>query len=44
VEENKRKNLPTNFEARKRRAEWIMKDDDARKEAQEKVKFIIKVE
>ncbi|XP_065341942.1 pre-mRNA-splicing factor SYF2 [Cloeon dipterum] len=36
VEENKRKNLPTNFEARKRRAEWILKDDDARKEAAEK--------
>ncbi|KAF4528971.1 hypothetical protein B566_EDAN011277 [Ephemera danica] len=36
VEENKRKNLPTNFEARKRRAEWIMNDDQQRKEAEEK--------
>lgn len=36
LEEDKRKNLPTNWESRKRQAEWIMKDEAARKEAEEK--------
>lgn len=39
MEENKRKNLPTNFEARKRKAEWILSDDKQRKEAEEKVRI-----
>ncbi|XP_046753626.1 pre-mRNA-splicing factor Syf2 [Diprion similis] len=34
VEEDKRNKLPSNWEARKRQADWIMKDEEARKEAQ----------
>lgn len=40
IEEDKRKNLPANWEARQRRAEWIIQDEAARKEADEKVKII----
>ncbi|XP_043281238.1 pre-mRNA-splicing factor Syf2 isoform X2 [Venturia canescens] len=36
VEEDKRQKLPTNWEARKRQAEWLMADDAARKAAEEK--------
>ncbi|XP_066597358.1 pre-mRNA-splicing factor Syf2 [Prorops nasuta] len=36
VEEDKRKKLPSNWEARKRQAEWILQDEAARKAAQEK--------
>lgn len=36
VEEDKRKKLPTNWESRKRQAEWLVQDEAARKEAQEK--------
>ncbi|XP_063984624.1 pre-mRNA-splicing factor Syf2 [Diachasmimorpha longicaudata] len=36
VEEDKRMKLPTNWEARKRQAEWILSDETARKEAEEK--------
>ncbi|KAK0090959.1 hypothetical protein PV326_003955 [Microctonus aethiopoides] len=35
VEEDKRKKLPSNWEARKRQAEWIIQDEAARKEAEE---------
>ncbi|XP_049775440.1 pre-mRNA-splicing factor syf2 isoform X2 [Schistocerca cancellata] len=35
VEEDKRNNLPTNWEARKRRAEWILNDEKKRREAEE---------
>ncbi|XP_015510034.1 pre-mRNA-splicing factor syf2 [Neodiprion pinetum] len=33
IEEDKRNKLPSNWEARKRQADWIMKDEEARKEA-----------
>ncbi|XP_015120780.1 pre-mRNA-splicing factor Syf2 [Diachasma alloeum] len=36
VEEDKRMKLPANWEARKRQAEWILSDETARKEAEEK--------
>ena len=36
VEEDKRKKLPSNWESRKRQAEWIVQDEAARKDAQEK--------
>ncbi|XP_076241720.1 pre-mRNA-splicing factor Syf2 [Calliopsis andreniformis] len=36
VEEDKRKKLPSNWESRKRQAEWIVQDEAARKAAQEK--------
>ncbi|KAJ8680360.1 hypothetical protein QAD02_016147 [Eretmocerus hayati] len=36
IEEDKRNKLPSNWEARKRKAEWIMNDEKARKEAAEK--------
>lgn len=36
VEEDKQNKLPANWEARKRQADWIMNDDKARKEAEEK--------
>lgn len=36
VEEDKRNNLPINWEARKRRAEWILADETKRKEAVQK--------
>ncbi|XP_015598786.1 pre-mRNA-splicing factor Syf2 [Cephus cinctus] len=36
VEEDKRKKLPSNWEARKRQAEWIMQDENSRKEAEAK--------
>ncbi|KYN14350.1 PREDICTED: pre-mRNA-splicing factor Syf2 isoform X1 [Trachymyrmex cornetzi] len=36
VEEDKRNKLPTNWEARKRQAEWIMQDEAARNEAEAK--------
>ncbi|XP_057322918.1 pre-mRNA-splicing factor syf2 [Microplitis mediator] len=35
VEEDKRNKLPSNWEARKRQAEWILQDEEARKKAQE---------
>ncbi|KAH0547295.1 pre-mRNA-splicing factor Syf2 [Cotesia glomerata] len=35
VEEDKRKNLPSNWEARKRQAEWILQDEEARQKAKE---------
>lgn len=37
VEEDKRNKLPANWESRKRQAEWIMQDEAARKEAEDKV-------
>lgn len=37
VEEDKRNKLPSNWESRKRQAEWIMQDEAARKEAEAKV-------
>lgn len=37
IEEEKSNKLPANWEARKRRAEWILNDDKERKAAQEKV-------
>lgn len=40
VEEDKRNKLPTNWESRKRQAEWIMQDEAARKEAEAKVWLI----
>jgi len=36
VEEDKRNKLPSNWDARRRRAEWILNDEKARKEAEEK--------
>ncbi|XP_066991764.1 pre-mRNA-splicing factor SYF2 [Anabrus simplex] len=36
VAEDKRNKLPANWEARKRRAEWILQDDESRKVAEEK--------
>lgn len=36
IEEDKRNKLPANWEARKRKAEWILDDEEKRKEAQEK--------
>ncbi|KAJ4433557.1 pre-mRNA-splicing factor Syf2 [Periplaneta americana] len=36
VEEDKRNKLPSNWEARKRQAEWILNDDEKRKQAEEK--------
>lgn len=41
VEEDKRNKLPSNWEARKRQADWIMKDEEARKDAQANVSRII---
>lgn len=40
IEEEKSNKLPANWEARKRRAEWILNDDKERKAAQEKVNRI----
>lgn len=40
VEEDKRNKLPSNWESRKRQAEWIMQDEAARKEAETKVQLI----
>ena len=37
VEEDKRNKLPSNWESRKRQAEWIIQDEAARKAAEEKV-------
>ena len=37
VEEDKRNKLPTNWEARKRKAEWVLNDEQQKKEAEEKV-------
>lgn len=37
IEEDKRNKLPANWESRKRQAEWIMQDEAARKEAEDKV-------
>lgn len=37
VEEDKRNKLPANWESRKRQAEWIIQDEAARKEAEDKV-------
>nr|CAD7463178.1 unnamed protein product [Timema tahoe] len=36
VEEDKRNNLPTNWEARKRKAEWILQDEEKKKEAEDR--------
>ncbi|XP_072035692.1 pre-mRNA-splicing factor SYF2-like [Amphiura filiformis] len=36
VEEDKRNKLPANHEAKKRRAEWILQDEEKRKEAEAK--------
>ncbi|XP_012270148.1 pre-mRNA-splicing factor Syf2 [Orussus abietinus] len=36
VEEDKRKKLPSNWESRKRQAEWLMKNEEARQSAEEK--------
>ena len=36
-EEKTRENLPKNWESRKRQADWIIQDEAARKEAEEKV-------
>lgn len=36
VEEDRRKKLPANWEARKRKAEWELADQEARKDAEEK--------
>ena len=40
VEEDKRNKLPTNWESRKRQAEWIIQDEAARKEAETKVSIL----
>jgi pre-mRNA-splicing factor SYF2 len=37
VEEDKRNKLPSNWEARKRQAEWALENEQKRKEAEEKV-------
>lgn len=37
VEEDKRNKLPNNWEARKRKAEWILNDAELRQQAAEKV-------
>lgn len=39
MEEDKRNKLPKNWEARKRQAEWLINDEKARKEAEEKVRL-----
>merc|ERR1712189_62047 len=36
IEEDRRNKLPANWEARKRKAEWELADQEARKEAEEK--------
>lgn len=41
VEEDKRNNLPKNWESRKRQADWILQDEAARKDAEEKVEFFL---
>ncbi|CAG2062091.1 unnamed protein product, partial [Timema podura] len=40
VEEDKRNNLPTNWEARKRKAEWILQDEEKKKEAEDRVSVL----
>jgi len=37
VEEDKQMKLPSNWEARQRKAEWLLNDDKLRQEAKEKV-------
>ena len=37
VEEDKRNKLPSNWEARKRQAEWVLDDESKRKKAEEEV-------
>jgi len=37
VEEDKRNKLPPNWEARKRQAEWVLEDEQKRREAEARV-------
>jgi pre-mRNA-splicing factor SYF2 len=37
MEEDKCSKLPSNWEARKRQAEWILNNEEKRREAEEKV-------
>jgi hypothetical protein len=37
MEEDKRNKLPSNWEARKRQSEWILNNEEKRREAEEKV-------
>jgi pre-mRNA-splicing factor SYF2 len=37
VEEDKRNKLPSNWEARKRQAEWVLENEQKRKEAEARV-------
>jgi pre-mRNA-splicing factor SYF2 len=39
MEEDKHNKLPSNWEARKRKAEWILNDEERRREAEEKVRY-----
>jgi pre-mRNA-splicing factor SYF2 len=41
VEEDKQMKLPSNWEARQRKAEWLLNDDKLRQEAKEKVRHFI---
>ena len=41
VEEDRRKKLPSNFEARKQRAEWTLQEEEKRKQATERVCFYL---
>jgi pre-mRNA-splicing factor SYF2 len=44
IEEDKRNKLPSNWEARKRRAEWVLDNEEKRREAEEKVHGFLTLE
>jgi pre-mRNA-splicing factor SYF2 len=41
IEEDKRNKLPLNWEARKRKAEWVLNDEEKRREAEEKASIFL---
>lgn len=42
LEEDKRSKLPSNWEARKRQREWVLNDEEKRREAEEKVSIFLR--
>jgi hypothetical protein len=41
IEEDKRNKLPPNWEARKRQADWILNNEEKRREAEERVSTLL---
>lgn len=44
IEEDKQMKLPSNWEARQRKAEWLLNDEKLRQDAKEKVRTYIYIE